>query len=819
MSLTEVPTISEKDISDIYGEKVSFEIFKKGVLADYHLAYLSREISLISRREVLTGKAKFGIIGDGKEIPQIALTKVFQKGDWRSGYYRDQTIMLALNTATPEALYAQLYADPDPKNEPHSAGRQMNAHFSTHSLDENGEWNNLMDIYNTSPDISCTSGQMPRALGLALASQKFKNIEVLQSLKQFSNKGREVTFVTIGDASTSEGHFWETVNAAGVLKVPMAIFIWDDGYGISVPTKYQTTKGSISEILEGFRVNEKGEGLDIYVENGWDYPALCKTIRKGIEKVRKTHIPAIFHIKEVTQPQGHSTSGSHERYKSKERLEWEKEYDCNIKMKEWILSRRIASEIELQEIEKEAVKEAREAKKRAWKDFTGPILNGMKHTTAIYDKLIYELSNDELKKVVSQAKQSLATTLYPTHKDISKSMRNVLSILRNEALPSKEELIRFNREYIKIKERSYTSYLYSESKFSPLNVEAIAPKYSENSPMINGSEILNKCFDAAFEREPKLLAFGEDVGYLGGVNQGMAGLQAKYGEDRVFDTGIREATIIGQGIGLALRGLKPIAEIQYLDYLMFGLQTMSDDLATLHYRSAGRQKAPLIVRTRGHRLEGIWHTGSPLGMMINSLRGLHILVPRNMVQAAGFYNTLLQSDDPAIVIEVLNAYRLKERLPDNIGEFTLPLGIPEILRAGKDITICTYGACCRIVMEAAEKLYDKAGIDCEVIDVQTLLPFDRHHHIVKSLQKTNRILLIDEDLPGGATAFMMREILEVQKGYQYLDSAPATLTAKANRPPFGSDGDYYVKPNVEDVFEAAYNIMNEFDPTRFQEYL
>ncbi len=808
--------ISKNDIKAIMGKTMSFKKFKEEVLTDYRLACESRELSLMCRREVLTGKAKFGIVGDGKELPQIVLSKFFKEGDFRSGYYRDQTLMLALGNVTHEQLFAQLYANPDLDKEPHSGGRQMNAHFATKSIDRQGNWNDLTKIKNTSADVSCTAGQMPRAVGLALASKQFRQNKALHPYKNLSNKGNEVTFVTIGDASTSEGVFWEAVNAAGVQQIPMAISVWDDGYGISVPRKYQTTKDSISEVLRGFEIDDKRKngvqsGILIYKVPGWDYPEMMRVYREGLKKVRELHIPALFHITELTQPQGHSTSGSHERYKDKERLQWEKENDCLLRMHNWVIESSIATTQELATIRTQAKQRIKEARNTAWSEFNNPIKQSIKELIGIYQQAVNRVSTPN---ILTNAIQSIQAEMNPVWHHISLSLRQVLFQLRNEPKENTQVLIDWYQQFQTTKQQQYTSHLYSESSQSPLNIPANLPVYSTDAPIKNGSEILNACFDAALTRDPKILAFGEDVGKIGDVNQGMAGLQAKHGELRVFDTGIREWTIMGQGIGLAMRGLRPIAEIQYLDYLVYGLEPLTDDLASLHYRTYGGQKAPLIVRTRGHRLEGVWHAGSPLGMIINALRGLHVLVPRNMTQAAGFYNTLLQGDDPALVIECLNAYRLKERLPDNIGTFTIPLGTPEILRSGSDISIVTYGACCRIAEQAAITLA-QVGIDCEIIDVQTLLPFDIHHHILHSLKKTNRVLFVDEDVPGGATAYMMQQVLEKQNAYHYLDSPPATLTATQNRPAYGSDGNYYCKPGVEDVIEKVYAIMHEFDPTAF----
>jgi len=786
--------------------------FKQTVLNDYYLAQLSREISLLSRREVLTGKAKFGILGDGKELPQIALAKVFRKGDFRSGYYRDQTLMLALGLTTSDQLFAQLYANPNPEQEPHSAGRQMNCHFATHSLDEKGQWKNLMEQYNSSADIAPTAGQMSRGVGLALASKTYRSIPDLQSMTQFTNNGNEVTFVTIGDASTSEAPFWESVNAVGVMQVPMLISVWDDGYGISVPQKYQTTKSSISEVLAGFERTEEKAGFDIYKVKAWDYVELCRVYEEAAEKVRTTHIPALVHVVEVTQQQGHSTSGSHERYKSKERLAWEREQDCNKKMLEWIRAEKLASEEKIAAINKKAKKTARLGLRKAWEEYNAPLKKYIADLTALYDQLLPNVRN---KKAVIDAKEFLLAEIHPTLKTIAESLRNLLMELYQENHPLIDGLRVWKNDFQARNQSIYSSYLFSETEDSALKVREISPTYSERAELVNGYEILNACFDAAFARDERVLAFGEDVGHIGGVNQAFAGLQAKYGIERIFDTGIRENTIMGQGIGLAMRGLRPIAEIQYLDYFIYGMQPIVDDLSTLAYRTNGRQKAPMIIRTRGHRLEGVWHTGSPMGMILNGIRGVHVLVPRNMTQAAGFYNTLLQSDEPALVIECLNGYRQKEAKPENIAYMRTALGKIEVLKSGTDLTIVTYGSTCRIVEKAAKRLEERLKISCEVIDIQSLLPFDRAHEILPSLQKTNRLLVVDEDVPGGASAFILQQIMEEQGAFQWLDSAPATLTAKAHRAAYGSDGDYYSKPSVEDVVEKVYGIMHEVSPNDY----
>lgn len=781
------------------------KLSKEDVLKDFQTCCISRETSLLGRKEVLTGKAKFGILGDGKEVPQVAMARAFRPGDWRSGYYRDQTLMFALGLSTVEDFFAQLYADAD--NDPFSGGRQMNAHFATPALDEQGEWASQLEGFNISSDISSTAGQMSRGLGLALASKKYRHNKQLAEGTPFSNKGNEVCFCTIGDASTSEGIFWETVNAAGVLQVPLAISVWDDGYGISVPIEYQTTKGSISEALSGFQANEDGSGLDIYTAKAWDYPGLITLYAKAIAKVRETQIPALLHIQEVTQPQGHSTSGSHERYKSKERLEWEHEMDCILHMEQWIIQEGIASPEETAQIREEAKRYVKECRDRAWKAFNEPPRQYAKALQSVYAQIPSDKAIDEIKREFKSLAQPLLS-------ELMQNARRMRYLLMGKGVPAELELSNWITEVQALANRRYHTHLYSSSRHSALKVPPIAPEFADDAPLKNGYEILNAFFDQAFERHPNLYAFGEDVGHIGDVNQGFAGLQKKYGEHHIFDAGIREATIMGQAIGMAMRGLRPIAEIQYLDYLIYGLQPLTDDLATLRYRSNGKQKAPAIIRTRGHRLEGIWHAGSPLGMIINSLRGMYVLVPRDMVRAVGMYNTMLQSDDPALIIECLNGYRLKERLPENIGEYTIPLGVPEVLRPGNDLTLVTYGSCVRIAQAGAD-LLEKRGISIELIDAQTLLPFDLEGCILESIQKTNRILFMDEDVPGGATAFMMQEVLEKQGGYRFLDSAPATLTAHAHRPPYGSDGDYFSKPSPEDVFEAVYKIMREAEPGRF----
>jgi len=777
-------------------EKLSFDNFRNAVLKDYQCACESRETSLLGRREVLTGKAKFGIFGDGKEIAQVAAAKFFQTGDFRSGYYRDQTFMFANGLATIEQFFSQLYADPNVENDPFSAGRQMNAHFATKFVNENGDWLNLAELKNISSDIAPTAGQMPRALGLAYASKAFRKIKELKNLTNLSSNGNEVCFCTIGDASTSEGHFWETINAAGVLQVPLAVFVWDDGYGISVPKEFQTTKGSISEALKGFQKKEGTNGIDIYKLKGWDYAGMCEILEPAIQKIRDTHTPAIFHVEEITQPQGHSTSGSHERYKTTERLQWEKEWDGLKQMRQWIIANALADEEELIKIETDATQFVKESKQRAWAKYFEPVKLLVAETV---EKLKVLQANPAIKKLADD----LAALREPMRRDVMKTLATVLDV-DTTANEVREYYTKLKTTFASV----YNSFLYNEGPKSALKVTTIKPFYADDAAIVNGYEVLNKYFDELFVTNNKVIAFGEDLGHIGDVNQGFSGLQEKHGADRIFDTGIRELTIMGQGIGLALRGLRPIAEIQYLDYLLYGLQPLSDDVCTTHFRTAGQQSCPLIVRTRGHRLEGIWHSGSPMGMIINALRGMYVCVPRNMVQAAGMYNTLLQSNDPALVIECLNGYRLKEKLPSNLMAYTVPLGMPEIVKDGTDVTIVTYGSTLRIVLEATETL-DKMGISCEVVDVQTLLPFDINHTIVESLKKTNRIIFVDEDVPGGAAAYMFNKVMEEQGGYKYLDVSPRTLTGKAHRPSYGSDGDYFSKPNTEDVVAVIKEMMAE----------
>lgn len=788
-------------------DKISFDTFKTSVLEDYKMACLSREASLMGRKEVLTGKAKFGIFGDGKELAQLAVAKNFKNGDFRSGYYRDQTWMLASGITNLEQYFAQLYAIPDVHEEPASAGRQMNGHFASRSLDENGHWKNLSEQKNAASDTSPTASQMVRAVGLAQASKMYRNNPELKNYSNFSNNGNEVIFTSIGDASTSEGVFWEAVNAIGVLKVPAAISIWDDGYGISVPRKYQTTKGSISESLSGMKLNENGEGFDIYVVKGWDYVALCEAYEKGIQKIRETHIPAIFHIVEVTQPQGHSTSGSHERYKSAERLEWEKEYDCIRQMRLWIIANALATDEELAIIERTAKDDVNTAKKNAWTKYSSPIKAEIQTVNGLLDNLY----NDTQKNEILEAKTALNSALDPYRRDIMKAIHKSLRACIGSSSDAKNQLNQWLDTQSTINKDRYSSHLYSESNLNALKIEEIPAIYADEPNYLNGFEIINKCFDNLFTKYDNLVAFGEDVGKIGDVNQGFSGLQEKYGKHRIFDVGIREATIMGQAIGLAMRGIRPIAEIQYLDYLIYGLQPLVDDLTTLQYRTKGGQKAPCIIRTRGHRLEGIWHTGSPMGMMIHSLRGMYVLTPRNMTQAAGFYNTLMKSDEPAIVVECLNGYRLKENMPENLNEFCLAIGKIEVLEKGTDITMISYGSTLRVCSEAIEFLKEH-NISVELIDAQSLFPFDINHDCIQSLKKTNRLVIVDEDVEGGASSYILQKVLEEQNGYQYLDAKPLTITAKDHRSAYGSDGDYFSKPNAEEIFNKVYALMQEAEP-------
>lgn len=791
-------------------KEMSFEDFRQEVLADYRLACESREASLLGRREVLTGKAKFGIFGDGKELAQIAMAKVFREGDFRSGYYRDQTFMMAIDQMSIQEMFAALYGHTDVVQEPASGGRQMGGHFATRSLNDDGTWKNLMEMKNSSADISCTSGQMPRLLGLAQASKVYRHNKDLKDWSSFSNNGNEIAFGTIGNASTSEGPFFEAINAAGVLQVPMIMSVWDDGYGISVPAKYQTTKEDISEILKGFQRDEKGAGFEILRVKGWDYPALIEAYQKAEKIAREEHVPCLIHVSDVTQPQGHSTSGSHERYKSKERLQWEIDFDPIKKMGEWMTEANLATQEELDVIAKDAKKTVRVAKGEAWKAFINPIKTEQQEVVSLLNGVAEGSSN---KAFIEKLANDLAAVVEPIRKDMFNAVRKALRLVRDENSSTKASLSSWLNKEKEVNYNRFSSHLYSESDFASLKVEEVLPEY-EGAEDVDARLIIRDNFDAIFTNKPETLIFGEDSGNIGDVNQGLEGMQEKHGELRVSDTGIREATILGQGIGMAMRGLRPIAEIQYLDYLLYAIQIMSDDLATLHYRTKGGQKAPLIIRTRGHRLEGIWHSGSPMGMIINSLRGVNVLVPRNMTKAAGFYNTMLEADDPALIIECLNGYRLKEKMPTNLGAFRTPVGIPEITKEGTDITLVTYGSTWRLVMEAAQEL-EAVGVSAEVIDVQSLIPFDVNHKIVESIAKTNRVLFIDEDVPGGATAYMMQKVVEDQKAYFHLDSEPRTLTAKAHRPAYGTDGDYFSKPSADDVFDEVYAMLNEVDPEKY----
>lgn len=791
---------------------LNFDDFKKIVLNDFRIINESRQTSLLGRKEVLTGKAKFGIFGDGKELAQVAMAKVFQNGDFRSGYYRDQTFMMAIGELSLQQYFAGLYGHTDIEQEPMSAGRQMGGHFATHSLNADGTFKQLVNQKNSSSDISPTAGQMPRLLGLAYASHFYKVNTDLHNDKfsAFSNKGNEVAFGTIGDASTSEGLFWETINAAGVLQVPMLMSVWDDGHGISVPKKYQTTKESISEILKGFQRDEQGNGFEIFKTKGWDYPHLCDTYEKAIKVCREQHIPVLVHVEEVTQPQGHSTSGSHERYKSKERLQWETDFDCVKKMREWILENALADEDTLNAIEEEAKNNVRDAKSAAWTAYLSPVKNEVNEVSNLFDAFV----NTAQGSTITAIQKELISIKEPFRRDIHTAVKKVLRLVKDVDSNEKNQLINWlNRENAVNADR-YSAYLMSDSIFKVSNINAVNPVYNDDK-QVDGRELLRENFDYILSKHPEVLIFGEDSGKIGGVNQGLEGLQAKYGEHRVFDTGIREATIMGQAIGLSMRGLRPIAEIQYLDYLLYALQIMSDDLATVQWRTKGKQKAPVIIRTRGHRLEGVWHSGSPMGMIVHACRGINICVPRNMTQAAGFYNLLLEADEPSLVVEPLNGYRLKEKLPSNIGEYKIQLGLPETLITGSDVTLVTYGSSIRVAQDAIKQL-EEHGISVELIDVQTLLPFDINHHIVKSLQKTNKVVFFDEDVPGGATSYMMQEVLEKQNGYQYLDAKPVTIASKAHRPAYGSDGDYFSKPSSDDVFDVIYNMMLETNPTKYK---
>ncbi|WP_372473023.1 thiamine pyrophosphate-dependent enzyme [Capnocytophaga sp. ARDL2] len=790
-------------------KELTFEDFKQSVLEDYKIARISRECSLLGRREVLTGKAKFGIFGDGKEVPQLAMAKAFEDGDFRSGYYRDQTFMMAIGALTPQQFFAGLYGHSDINHDPMSAGRQMGGHFATHSIDENGNWKKLTAQKNSSSDISPTAGQMPRLLGLAQASKIYRNFDNIDPQHNFSVKGNEVAWGTIGNASTSEGLFFETINAAGVLQVPMVMSVWDDMYGISVHARHQTTKESISEILKGFQREEGTNGYEIFTVKGWDYPALVSTYMEASKVAREEHVPVLVHVQELTQPQGHSTSGSHERYKSPERLQWEAEYDCLTQMRQWMIENEYAVAEELDKIDEELKKEVLEAKKAAWNAYLNPIKEERAELISVLQSVASTSASADF---ITQQINELQSIKEPIRKDIIATARKILRKVNDEV--GKTQLVAFIEKYFETVQPKYSKYTYSESNQTYRNVREVAPVYNENSETVDARLIIRNNFDAIFAKYPETLIFGEDSGHIGDVNQGLEGLQEKYGELRVSDAGIREATILGQGIGMAMRGLRPIAEIQYLDYLLYAIQIMSDDLATLQYRSSGRQKAPLIVRTRGHRLEGIWHSGSPMGMIINAIRGMYVLVPRNMTKAAGFYNTLLQTDEPALVVECLNGYRLKEKMPANVGEFTTPIGKVETLKKGNDITILSYGSTLRIVEQAAKEL-EELNISVEIIDAQSLVPFDIQHDTVKSLAKTNRLLVVDEDVPGGASAYLLQQVVENQNGYVHLDSKPETLTAKEHRPAYGTDGDYFSKPSVEDVVEKVYAIMNETNPAKY----
>lgn len=788
---------------------------KQGVMRDYYLGHLSRNLSLLGRREVLTGKAKFGIFGDGKEVAQLAMARVFEDGDWRSGYYRDQTFMMAIGSMSALQFFGQLYGDTSLKANPDNAGRLMNNHFASRLLDEKGQWKDQTKQKNSSADISPTAGQMPRLLGLAQASTVYRKEKKLHKKNPYSNKGNEVAFGTIGDASTSEGHFWETMNAAAVMQVPLAMFVWDDEYGISVHKKHQTVKQSISKALKGFEQEKGHKGIRIFSVKGWDYEAMLKTFHKGVELARKEHVPVMFHVYELTQPQGHSTSGSHERYKSKERLQWEKEHDALDKMRQWILNEKIEEKAALDKLEKDAAREAKEARKEAWNHFTAPLKKMQKELMDVMD---ISSCNCAQSLKIDEMKQEVGNLAQPIRKDIIASGKKMLRLIcDNCSNPENSLRVNVNQFLTKAYEQgreAYSSHLYCQNEHAATHISYQPPRYGHKPEMVTGRELLRENFDQILKNNHNVLIFGEDVGKIGGVNQTYEGLQEKYGHIRVADTGIREATIIGQGIGLALRGLRPIAEIQYFDYLLYALQVISDDLATLHYRTKGGQAAPLIISTRGHRLEGIWHSGSPLSMVINSIRGVNVLLPRNMTQAAGFYNTMLKTNEPALIIEPLNAYRLKEKRPENPGKYTIPVGIPQVLRPGKDITLATYGSCVRIAQDAANQL-KTFGVDVELIDVQSLLPFDRNHVIAESLKKTNKLILFDEDVPGGATAFMMQKVLEEQNGFKYLDAEPVTVTAREHRPAYSTDGDYFSNPNAEDVFEAAYSMMNEYNPAKY----
>lgn len=793
-------------------EKITFEDFKAEVLNDYKIACESREASLLGRREVLTGKAKFGIFGDGKEVAQIALAKVFRKGDWRSGYYRDQTFMMAAGLLTVKQFFAQLYADPNIEREPMTGGRQMNGHYATRFLDKNGNRIPTIQYKNSSCDISPTAGQMPRLLGLALASKHFRQDKGLKKFNDFSVNGNEIAFGTIGDASTSEGQFWETMNAAAVLQVPLCMSVWDDGYGISVPKEFQTAKGSISNALSGFQKDENGPGILIFKTKGWDYTHLIETYQKATALCRMDHIPVLVHVEECTQPQGHSTSGSHERYKSKERLEWEQEYDCIAQMKKWMLDNGLAQAEELQNIEEEAKKFVRQSKQEAWNDFQSEIKSEMLEASALLELLAQESAHAD---ALLAMKKEMENSIDPNRHNIIGTLRHALYLTRFENSNAKNEIKKLLAQQSELNADRYNTHLYAENKYSALKVKENKIEYDGDN-LTDGRLILKENWDYILSNRPEVMIFGEDVGGIGGVNQTLEGMQKKHGELRVFDTGIREMTIVGQGIGMAMRGLRPVAEIQYLDYLLYAIQTISDDLATLRYRTKNGQSAPLIISTRGHRLEGIWHSGSPIGMILHSVRGVYVCVPRNMTQAAGMYNTLLQADDPAIVIEPLNGYRLKEKMPSNIGTFSVPLGKPEILKEGEDITLVSYGSTLRVCEEAVNQL-EKMGISVELIDAQTLIPFDLEHVCAHSVKKTNRLVIVDEDVRGGASSYILQQIVEDQKAFDYLDLPAKTISAQDHRPAYASDGDYFSKPNAEDIIEQIYAMMHESKPDLFPE--
>ncbi len=789
--------------------ELSKEAFIQQVLEDYRIAFESRQASLLGRKEVLTGKAKFGIFGDGKEVAQLAMAKVFEKGDWRSGYYRDQTFMFAKGLSDVQKFFAQLYADPSVENEPASGGRSMNGHFATRLLDDQGNWLPQNDTYNVSADISPTAGQMPRLLGLAVASKLYRENEELHQFTQFSDKGNEIAFGTIGNASTSEGIFWEVINAANVMQVPMLMSVWDDGYGISVPAKYQTAKENISAILSGFQTDKNGVGMEILTARGWNYAELCNTYKQAADICREKHTPVLVHVTEVTQPQGHSTSGSHERYKSKERLDWEVEYDCIAQMRKWIIESGFSTANDMDALEKTATDSVRNSQKAAWNNFASSIKS---EVSELVNALQNAINAGISAPIVAETAKNIQEIKDPIRRDLGNALHKCLRATVNESASARQPLLDYLNHFNAINGARYSSHLNSESNLNVLNVAEVPAQYTDE--IVDGYQVVRACFEANMERDPRIFAFGEDVGKIGDVNQGFSGLQEKFGELRVTDKGIREWSILGEGIGAAMRGLRPIAEIQYLDYLLYALEPMSDDLATMQYRTKGGQKSPVIVRTRGHRLEGIWHSGSPMGMIINAVRGMHVCVPRNMTQAAGMYNTLLRADEPALVVECLNGYRIKEKLPSNIAEFTVPFGKPDTLRFGEDVTLVTYGSCCRIAAEAADLLAE-VGIRVEIIDVQTLLPFDINHSIVESIKTTNRVVFLDEDVPGGASAYMLQQVVEKQEAYKYLDSKPLTITAKAHRPAYGSDGDYFSKPSADEVFAEIYQMMNEANPSKW----